>query len=298
MKKIFLLVICLMVSVVCTSCKNEKSDFVEENNKSKLTELRELNGEKTEGVYKYFFNTEYEWKFVDGKTGSLGNVKFKYGIFYGQDCIGLELDTEEEARKVAEYYNGISHSFCYKGKFAFPARLSSFVFFYNEDEIQGNREEGYWIEENGEKTLLIVGQNHPVVNGVITIDGYERISYLALAGTFKNNFKKLIIGDSVKVLYYGAITGKMFDEIVFSKNLKEIHGGITSENNTTFKTIIPITVEFVGKYSFAGGNIYCEQQSKPKNWDSEFCIKKAKVYWAGEWEYDENGEPRPIKDAN
>ena len=286
MKKMLFLLICFIIIFFSTACENKKMD---------LFKLKELNGWKTEEVYKWFFNVKYEWSSLDGSRYCHPDFYFKYAIFYGEDLIGYEFETEEEAKAVTQYYSSTSDFLCRKGKYAFLPKLASFVFFYDEEEILGSRDEGYWIEEDGEKTLLLIGKNHPVINRVITIDGYERISQLVLAGTFKNNFKKVVIGDSVRVLYYGSITGKKFDEIVFSKNLKEIHGGFTSENNTTFKTIIPKTIEFVGKYTFAGGSIYCEQESKPKNWDSEFAVDNAKVYWAGEWEYDNYGIPRPIE---
>jgi hypothetical protein len=284
MKKILFLLICLIFVFFATACENKKKD---------LFQLKELNGWKTEEVYEFLFKAKYKWSTVYGSRYTHPAYKFKYAIFYGDDCIGYEFETEEEAIMAAEYNNSIFYSFCHKGKYAFPARLPSFVFFYDEEEILGSKDEGYWIEEDGEKTLLIIGENHPVIDGVITIDGYERISALVLGGTIENGFKKVVIGDSVRILYYGAITGKKFDEIVFSKNLKEIHGCITSKNNTTFKTIIPKTIEIVGKYSFSGGNIYCEQESKPLNWHPEFAVENAKVYWAGEWEYDKDGNPQP-----
>ena len=287
MKKLLFLLISLILVFFTTACENKEMD---------LFRLKELNGWKTELVYKSFYNVEYEWSSLDGSRYYHRDFHFKYVIFYGDECVGIEFETEEEAKAATEYSNSNSSSSLFqKGKFAFPAELASFVFFYDEKEILGSRNGGYWIEEDGEKTLLLIGKLHPVIDDVITIDGYERISQLVLAGTDKDNFKKVVIGDSVRILYYGAITGKHFDEIVFSKKVKEIRGGCTSKNHTTFKTIIPKTVEYVGKYAFAGGDIYCEQESMPLNWDPEFITENAKVYWAGEWEYDKKGNPRPIE---
>lgn len=38
-----------------------------------------------------------------------------------------------------------------------------------------------------------------------------------------------------------------------------------------------------------------EDESKPEGWDDEFYTLNAKVYYAGEWEYDYHGVPKPIK---
>ena len=46
--------------------------------------------------------------------------------------------------------------------------------------------------------------------------------------------------------------------------------------------------------AFSNGNIFCEVSSKPDEWDKDFAVQNAKVYWAGEWEYNEDGIPVAI----
>ena len=40
--------------------------------------------------------------------------------------------------------------------------------------------------------------------------------------------------------------------------------------------------------------IYCEAQSQQSGWDSRWNYSDRPVYWAGEWEYDVNGNPYPL----
>ena len=88
-----------------------------------------------------------------------------------------------------------------------------------------------------------------------------------------------------------------FEVLKFSDNIKEIHGGIVSNKNETFKyTVIPQSVVYVGAKAFNKGEIFCEHKSKPLAWDNFFVYGTAKVYWQGEWEYDENGIPKAIDD--
>ena len=59
--------------------------------------------------------------------------------------------------------------------------------------------------------------------------------------------------------------------------------------------VIPQSVVFIGDFTFSNGKIFCEVIEKPNNWSEYFVTENAKVYWKGEWKYDENGIPTPIK---
>jgi hypothetical protein len=282
------------ILLICCSCERKTEEPIEYS----LSYYLEKNGDNVEKVIKAFYNRkDEEWKIIDGKEYiHRGGLIVKYAIYYGETCIGFEMESEEEAKIAVKNQLKISNSLHYKGKFVFPTKLCNFVFFYDEDEIQGNRRNGYWIEENGEKSLLMIGRKHPIEDGVITIDGYQRVSQLALSGVSASNFKSVIIGKDVKILYAGAITGKIYDKIEFVGEIEEIHGSLVSINHPDdFYTVIPKSVKYIGNFAFENGNIFCEQDCKPESWDSGFVCKKAKVYWAGEWEYDGNGVPRPIQ---
>ena len=88
------------------------------------------------------------------------------------------------------------------------------------------------------------------------------------------------------------------------KSLKEVIitgdkpiGNYAFANCTYLETvIISDSVQVVGELVFYGSSlatIYCEHLSKPNEWDSSWNYYRP-VYWAGEWEYDVNGNPIPL----
>ena len=48
-------------------------------------------------------------------------------------------------------------------------------------------------------------------------------------------------------------------------------------------------------HAFSHTIVYCEASEKPNGWENYFYTKNARVYYAGEWEYDELGIPKVIK---
>ena len=60
--------------------------------------------------------------------------------------------------------------------------------------------------------------------------------------------------------------------------------------------VIPEGVTSIGDSAFSGCSsltIYCNVSIKPSSWGTSWNSSKP-VYWAGEWEYDDNGNPVPL----
>ena len=47
-------------------------------------------------------------------------------------------------------------------------------------------------------------------------------------------------------------------------------------------------------YNCSNLTIYCETSKKPSAWNSSWNNSNRPVYWAGQWEYDANGNPVPL----
>ena len=61
--------------------------------------------------------------------------------------------------------------------------------------------------------------------------------------------------------------------------------------------IISDSVTTIGSYAFrycTSVKFYCEAESQPSGWYSKWNNSNRPVYWAGQWEYDANGNPTPI----
>ena len=56
--------------------------------------------------------------------------------------------------------------------------------------------------------------------------------------------------------------------------------------------MIPESVEYIGYHAFTSGKLYCEAKTKPAGWNKYFVGKEVNVYYADQWEYDENGKPK------
>lgn len=144
-----------------------------------------------------------------------------------------------------------------------------------------------------------------------------------------SSLTKVVIPDSVSYMdgwiFYDSIN---INEVVLPYGLEEISRGLFLGCTSLTKIKIPDSVKFIGQDAFSDCTslrtivipigvesmgwcafsncdnlaIYCEASSEPSTWDSEWdsnwnsdSDNNKMVYWAGEWEYDQNGNPVPLK---
>lgn len=82
--------------------------------------------------------------------------------------------------------------------------------------------------------------------------------------------------------------------IVLNDGLLEIERRAFKGCKNLKYAILPNSIIRIYDEVFSSGNIYCDVETKPEGWDENFAVGNAKVYWKGEWDYDENGIPYPL----
>lgn len=126
-----------------------------------------------------------------------------------------------------------------------------------------------------------------IIGGTFLVSNYEYHMPL---------LEELTIADSVTNINYAAfVKSPNLKRVKLSTNLLKIESYAFYDVNFEY-IVIPKSVEIIEKNAFSKGNIYCEAEYKPSKWDINFATKDAKVYWASEWEYNEEGIPVSIED--
>ena len=170
----------------------------------------------------------------------------------------------------------------------------------------------YMIDENNEwyevteieipSTITSIGdyqfKGFSNVTSIVIPEGVTRIGY----GAFDNcsSLTSIVIPNSVT-----SIGGCAFDNCSSLTTITFEEGSqLTSIGNWAFydcssltSITIPNSVTSIGVnafYNCSSLTIFCEASSEPSGWDSYWNYSNRPVYWAGEWEYDADGNPTPI----
>ena len=208
--------------------------------------------------------------------------------------------------------------------------LDSIQLYRNENLIYTNTPFA-WLLIYGNKEYIDFYECPVVKTTIINVDyniRYEKTGEISIpneievisAGSFHSlkNITKVIFNENIKVIGNNAFGRCVsIEEVVLNEGLKYINFAafINCSKIKNIKIpssveyigmnafygcsnleyiVIPNNVKFIGKDCFSNGNIFCLIESKPEKWDREFYGGTAKVYWAGEWEYNEQGIPVPI----
>lgn len=152
------------------------------------------------------------------------------------------------------------------------------------------------VETNDD--LLIIGNstfyNCRSLEEVVLNEGLKEIGDYAFASC--TSLTKINIPSSVKKIHRDAFKGcSALEYIIIPNGVEEIDKNAFLRCSSLEYVVIPNSVLKINNWVFDYGNIYCEVDKKPEGWENHFAYKSAKVYWAGEWEYDDNGVPHPIE---
>lgn len=262
----------------------------------------------------------YYYEYEDAKDSIL-NVSYKYKSVITMHSVenywvAIEFETVKEAKYTRDRlneYNKTDKVQAYKNIiYGRNAQLTPILF--GKPEFMNGM---YYIEENNKKALYgIAPIYYGSVTDLIVDDCFSRIYGYAFFGY--KNIKTLTTSPFLKVIETSSFTNcSQLVEVNLKEGVEELgsysFGGCTSLRQIKIPSsvkkiyrgafyncyllesvIVPKEVLELGSEVFSHGSIYCEAKVKPRGWENDFAVKEAKVYWADEWEYDENGNPKLI----
>ena len=117
---------------------------------------------------------------------------------------------------------------------------------------------------------------------------------LELAGFSCVYAKTITLNKNLKKIGNVAFLQLEMEYLILNDGLQVIGKTAFASCSNLQNVVIPSSVYFIGSEAFHYGNIYCNVETRPKDWHEDFASGSAKVYWLGEWEFDEQGNPVPI----
>ena len=127
-------------------------------------------------------------------------------------------------------------------------------------------------------------------------DSVTSIGYFAFA--YCHSLTSVTLGNNVTLIDDNAFSGCVsLTSIIIPDSVTSIGDYAFSGCVSLTSIIIPDSVTSIGFIAFAycrSLTIFCEAESRPSGWDTDWNFANIPVYWAGEWEYDADGNPTPI----
>ena len=118
--------------------------------------------------------------------------------------------------------------------------------------------------------------------------------------TFSNcfNLKSIVISGFVTSIGQSAFSGcSNLISITIPETVTNIGFEAFKGCSSLISIIIPekvTSIDFCAFFNCSRLTIYCEVSEKQDGWDSWWNYSNRQVYWAGQWEYDANGNPVPL----
>ena len=219
---------------------------------------------------------------------TIGNRAFQ-GCFLENIVIPSSLISVEELGiwshiSLNVYYNGTLENWCNIGFNSCYFGVEELSNLYIKDEC------GIYQYNNGKYKLL----TEIIIPDEITEIGNSQFSGFSITSVFLHD-EVITIGESA-FAHCSVLT-----KIKIPDSVTSIKAEAFSNCAGLFCFIIPKSVTTIGHYIFSDCNrvvVYCELSSQPTDWhtswDSGWNPTSFQIYWAGQWEYDENGNPEPL----
>ena len=296
MKKIFIIILCIF-AILANSCMG-----VRDEGYINLKKAYKENIEDACWYYEAILGEIKSHKFVKGKKDT--DIEFENNVHVLVDYESyVSIHTDDFDVVVA---------YCFETKE--KAQYNYDMFFYLDKGMYRIINNIIFMELAGSYILL---------SGDSYYDGpflYDSVYDDVMLGYFPENEMPdtLYVIENTKAIVFPGLVSTKCEKIVCNKELKKI-GGLSVANNDNLSEIIlnegleiigkiafsncpklkyvviPSTVTFIGYKAFECEMVFCNVESKPRGLSNNFAADDTKVYWKGEWEYNENGVPTPIK---
>lgn len=115
---------------------------------------------------------------------------------------------------------------------------------------------------------------------------------------YNDYIEKIILPDSIVNIYQTAFSGLInLKSITIPSSVKRIGHYAFEDCSSLSSIVIPSNVMVISAEVFSGCrslSIYCEAAEQPEGWATNWNPDNRPVYWAGQWEYDSEGNPVPL----
>lgn len=291
MKKVYILIIFIILLMACTGCKK--------NNNLDLEELYEKNIELASNHFLGWGTDVIKYEFImfEPENATVYETA-QFGECFSDDVEKI-LYVKYELSMISPYVVAIQYKSVEKANESWlldhssymqyenivaPRKSGSYLLLYGDSkEI-----DGYWLSLDGE-ALLFDNQLTERIDIVIP----QGVKYVTSFGLASDIIKTIKCNSELEVLLSGAFAAVLsLEKIEFNDGLKEI-GTLCFDVHNLEYVVIPKSVEIIGYKAFNNVTIYCEAEEKPVGWDKDFALNNCEVYWKGTWEY-VDGVPQPI----
>ena len=322
--KIIILFICLLLSFVLNSCEKRGNDNNNNNNSqlnNDIVDNEQNNDFSLENVVSNTnLNVNIQKLYSDNLD--LAYAFYKNWIFDENE----KIEIYDENSITSFTYRNLDINTKYKIKnLIIIKRQESYLPIMIEFESNEVAKEAFNNSMYSKETLYLVYKNVIMLNtsaSFIMIEGtVEFRNKLAfndnkkiLYGRTSNSNSILTIPNKIElVCAHSFVNDKFLNEIICNDELKVIgnaaFAGCSNLSNVKFNgslqiiedqafqncdfdfIVIPKSVQKIGEEVFTSGNIFCKAESKPEGWHDGFYTGTAKVYYKGQWDYDNEGNP-------